>query len=108
MTRPGAWPLRCSSSGYRGSSGWRVICAARGADPDPHWRALPALTRYVSPALAYGLCLWLGSDLWDGSSTVLGSMVVVVFLLLMNASLNCWDLLEAIGQQSGDTTRKEE
>ena len=73
---------------------------ARG-DPDPHWRALHSLTRYVSPVVAYGLCLWLGSDLWDGRSEVLGSIVVVVFLLLLSATSNCWDLLEAIGMQSG-------
>jgi hypothetical protein len=75
------------------------------SDPDPQWRALHALTRYISPLLAYGLCLWLGSDLWDGHSEVLGSIVAIVFLLLLSASSNCWDLLEAIGIQSGATTR---
>ena len=71
------------------------------SDPDPHWRAPHSLTRYVSPVLAYGLCLWLGSDLWEGRSEVLSSIMLVVFLLLLSASSNCRDLLEAIGMQRG-------
>ena len=71
-------------------------------DPDPQWSAVQSLTRYVSPALAYAICLWLVIDLWDGSSEALGGIVAVVFLLLMSATINCWDLLEAIGHQSAD------
>jgi hypothetical protein len=68
-------------------------------DPDPTWSALQSLTRYVSPALAYAICLWLAIDLRDGVSEALGGIVAVVFLLLMSAVINCWDLLEAIGNQ---------
>jgi hypothetical protein len=66
-------------------------------DPDPHWSATKALTRYVSPALAYLICLGVAVDLSDSTSDGLGWLVAVVFLLLMNATANCWDLLEAIG-----------
>ena len=66
-------------------------------DPDPHWSALKALVRYVSPALAYLICLGVAVDLSDSTSDALGWLVAVVFLLLMSAMTNCWDLLEAIG-----------
>jgi hypothetical protein len=70
------------------------------SDPDPQWSALESLTRYASPAAAYAICLWLGVDLWDGHSDALGSIVAIIFPLLMSAAVNCWDLLEAIGNQS--------
>jgi hypothetical protein len=66
-------------------------------DPDPHWSAVQALTRYVSPALAYLICLGVAVDLSDSITDALGWLVAVVFLLLMSATANCWDLLEAIG-----------
>jgi hypothetical protein len=77
----------------------RVIFDLRNArrDPDPHWSALQSLTRYVSPALAYLICLGVAVDLSDSTSDALGWLVAVVFLLLMSATANCWDLLEAIG-----------
>jgi hypothetical protein len=68
-------------------------------DPDPTWSAVQALSRYISPALAYGICLWLVIDLWDGVTDALGGIVAIVFLLLLSATVNCWDLLEAIGNQ---------
>jgi hypothetical protein len=66
-------------------------------DPDPHWSANQALVRYVSPALAYLICLGVAVDLSDSTSNSLGWLVAVVFLLLISATANCWDLLEAIG-----------
>ena len=59
-------------------------------DPDPRWSARQSLTRYVSPALAYAICLWLFIDLWDGVTDALGGIVAIVFLLLMSATVNCW------------------
>ena len=67
---------------------------------DPHWGMLQALARSVWPAAAYALCLSLGVDLWDEVPDALGSMVVVVLLLLVHVSINCWDLLAAIGAQA--------
>ena len=58
------------------------------------------MARSVSPAVAYALCLWLAVDLWDGDTEVLGSIVIVVILLLLHVSINCWDLLAAIGAQA--------
>ncbi len=68
-------------------------------DPDPHWSGLPALTRFVSPTIAYLLCLWLTQAIWRGDIEALGWLVAVVFLLMMSAASNCWDLLKAIGGQ---------
>jgi uncharacterized protein YqgC (DUF456 family) len=67
---------------------------------DPRWGILLAAARSVWPAVAYTLCLWLGVDLWDGFTEALGSMVVVVVLLLVHVSINCWDLLAAIGARA--------
>jgi len=52
-------------------------------DPDPTWSVLQSLTRYVSPALTYAVCLWLVIDPRDGVPEALGGIVAVVFLLLM-------------------------
>ena len=68
-------------------------------DPDPRWSAVLALVRYVAPAVAYLICLGVAVDLRDSDSNALGWLVAVVFLLLMTAASNCWDLLEAIGGQ---------
>ena len=68
-------------------------------DPDPNWSGLPALMRFVSPTIAYLLCLWLTLAIWRGDADALGWLVAVVFLLMMSAASNCWDLLKAIGRQ---------
>jgi hypothetical protein len=69
-------------------------------DRDPNWGTLQAMAGSVSPAVAYALCLWLAFDLWDGVTEALGSIVIVVILLLVHVSINCWDLLAAIGAQA--------
>ena len=61
---------------------------------------LQAVARSVWPAVAYALCLWLGVDLWDSVTAALGNIVAVVILLLVHVSINCWDLLAAIGAQT--------
>ena len=67
------------------------------ADPDPRWSSVGALSRFVAPTLAYLLCLWVAWALAQGEVEALGWLVAVVFLLLMNAASNCWDLLKAVG-----------
>jgi hypothetical protein len=67
---------------------------------DPHWGMVQAVARSVWPAVAYALCLWLGIDLWDDVPDALDSMVIVVLLLLVHVSINCWDLLAAIGAEA--------
>jgi hypothetical protein len=42
-------------------------------DPDPQWRALESLTRYVSPTLAYAICRWLVSFCGMGSQSHWGA-----------------------------------
>jgi hypothetical protein len=80
----------------------RVVLDLRRArrDHDPRWGFLQALTRSVWSAVAYALCLWLAVDLWDGVTEALGNIVIVVILLLLHVSINCWDLLAAIGAQA--------
>ncbi|HET7095123.1 MAG TPA: hypothetical protein VFI22_16650 [Thermomicrobiales bacterium] len=68
-------------------------------DPDPRWSSAGALMRFVSPTIAYLLCLWLAQAFWRGDGDALGWLVAVVFLLMMSAASNCWDLLKAIGGQ---------
>lgn len=67
-------------------------------DPDPQWSSLRALTRFGSPTLTYLIRRWSASALWHGDWDALGWLVAVVFLLLLNATGNCWDLLKALGQ----------
>jgi hypothetical protein len=69
-------------------------------DPDPQWSSRRALTRFGSPVLAYLISLWAAWALWQGDDDALGWVVAVVFLLLLNATGNCWDLLKAIGRPS--------
>jgi hypothetical protein len=66
-------------------------------DPDPQWSSGRALTRFVAPVLAYFISLWAAWALWQGDLGALGWLVAVVFLLLLNATSNCWDLLKALG-----------
>ena len=79
----------------------RVVLDLRHArrGHDPQWGMVQAVARSVWPAVAYALCLRLGVDLWDDVTAALGSIVIVVVLLLVHVSINCWDLLAAIGAQ---------
>lgn len=69
-------------------------------DPDPHWASVRALLRYLLPTLAYGITVWLALDVWDGSSGALSWLVAVIVFLTLTAASNCWDLLQAIGDQA--------
>jgi hypothetical protein len=67
------------------------------ADPDPAWRGRPALARVAAPAAAYACCLWAGIAAWRGDDDAFGWLVAATFLLVVSASVSCWDLLKAIG-----------
>ena len=69
-------------------------------DPDPEWRTHQALMRFLSPALAYGICLWAAADVWQGDADALGWLVAVVFLLTMSAASSSWELLKVVGRQN--------
>ncbi len=67
------------------------------AIPDPAWRGRPALARAAAPAAAYACCLWAGIAAWRGDDDAFGWLVTATFLLVVSASVSCWDLLKAIG-----------
>jgi hypothetical protein len=66
-------------------------------DPDPNWGGRQALTRFISPTLAYLFCLWLAWRCWENDADDLGWLIAIVFLLTINAAATSWDLLKAIG-----------
>jgi hypothetical protein len=80
---------------------WRVVSDLRRwrASPDPLFSRREMWVDMLFPALAYAICLWVAFRIWNGDSDALGWLVAVVFLLLMSAAANSWDLLKAIGEQ---------
>ena len=71
----------------------------RATDHDPRWSGVAGLRRFATPMAAYLLVLWIAWDIArhdDGSA--FAWMVAVVFLLMIDAVGNCWDLLKEIGQ----------
>ncbi len=66
-------------------------------DPDPDWRGWHALPHFVSPTVAYIICLWAAVLAADRNEDALGWMVSVVFFLMMSAAASCWALLKALG-----------
>jgi hypothetical protein len=79
----------------------RVVADIRRvlADPDPDWGGRPALMRFVSPSIAYLLCLWVAYDIWQGDVDSLGWFMGIVLFLTISAAASCWELLKAIGDQ---------
>ncbi len=77
------------------------------ADPDPDWSGWRALTRFVSPGVAYLACLWVAPRMWQGNAEALSWLFTIVLLLTLSASSRCWELLKAIGDahRAGRLTR---
>jgi hypothetical protein len=75
------------------------------ADPDPRWSGRQALTRFISPALAYLFCLWLARNVWQGNAEALGWLFWIVFLLTTSAAARSWELLKAIGATHREGTK---
>jgi hypothetical protein len=73
------------------------------ADPDPDWGGGRALTRFVSPALAYLICLWLAYQVWQRDADALGWLIAIVIMLTISAAASSWDLLKTIGDQHRDS-----
>ncbi|MFT4038980.1 MAG: hypothetical protein QM692_12420 [Thermomicrobiales bacterium] len=80
----------------------RDIRLAR-TDPDPAWSGRGAITRIISPALAYGMALYVAFGIWRQDVGVLDWFVGIVLLLTISAATSCWDLMEVIAKGSGKT-----
>lgn len=94
--------------GIVGTTGFLgVVRSVRRArtDPDPDWHTRHALLRFLSPALAYLVCLWAAAEAWQGDPDALNWIVAVVFLLTLSASARSWDLLKAMGVRMSDEAR---
>lgn len=73
-------------------------------DPDPAWSGRGAITRVISPALAYGMALYVALGIWRQDVDVLDWFVGIVLLLTISAATSCWDLMEEIANQRGAQT----
>jgi hypothetical protein len=73
-------------------------------DPDPQWRGRQALMRFVSPSIAYALCLWLAYRVWMLDADDLSWLIAIVFFLTFSAAASCWDLLKSIGDSHREQT----
>ena len=56
-----------------------------------------AITRFISPGLAYVITLWTAYAVWTKNADALAWFVAIVFLLMIGALASCWDLLKAVG-----------
>jgi hypothetical protein len=76
------------------------------SDPDPQWGGgrRQALMRFVSPSIAYVLCLWLAYRVWEQDADDLGWLIGIVFFLTLSAAASCWDLLKSIGDSHREET----
>jgi len=71
----------------------------RDGAPDWGWRTFAV--RFAAPLVGYAVAIWVGVDVLRGEPGQIGWLVATVFLLMMNATGNCWDLLREIGDRSG-------
>ncbi|MEZ4562167.1 MAG: hypothetical protein R2853_05480 [Thermomicrobiales bacterium] len=78
----------------------RVVRDVRLArtDPDPDWSGRAALTRVISPTLAYIFVLYTAYGIWRQDVGVLDWLVGIVLLLTISAATSCWDLMEEISR----------
>jgi uncharacterized membrane protein len=79
----------------------RIIIEARQvrSDPDPEWHGRSVLTRFAFPFAGYAIAAWVGLQALRGEADAVGWLVATVFLLMMSAASNCWDLLRDIGDR---------
>jgi hypothetical protein len=73
------------------------------ADPDPRWSGKHAgLKRFGYLIAAYFAAIVVGAGLCLNQHDVVDWMVLPVFLLLINAAINCWNILKEIGNLPGN------
>jgi hypothetical protein len=79
----------------------RVVHDVRLArtDPDPEWSGRAALTRVISPTIAYAMSLYMAYGIWRQDVGALDWFVGVVLLLTISAATSCWDLMGEIAKQ---------
>lgn len=77
------------------------------AERDPEWNVRHLITRFISPSLAYLICLWLAYWVWKLDADALGWLIAIVFLLTLNAASSCWDLLKEIGARHREDVSRE-
>lgn len=81
---------------------WADVRSLR-ADPDPKWSAHHAgLKRFGYMIVAELVALVIGVSLILNKSELIDWMVLPIFLLLINAAINCWDILKEIGNLPGN------
>ena len=67
-------------------------------DPDPRWsRNHAGVKRFSYMIAAYLTAIAVGISLILGRSSLIDWMVLPIFLLLINAAINCWNILKEIG-----------
>ncbi len=72
-------------------------------DPDPRWSAQHAGVKRFGYMIAAELAaLVIGISLMLNRNELIDWMVLPIFLLLINAAINCWNILKEIGNLSGD------
>ena len=69
------------------------------SDPAPEWHGRAAVTRFAAPLAGYAVAAWVGVQILRGDADAVGWLVAAVFLLMMSAAGNCWDLLREIGDR---------
>jgi hypothetical protein len=74
------------------------------ADHDPYWTVRQTGLRFLSPGLAYAICLWLAYSVWQEDADALGWLIAVVLFLTMSAASSCLDLLKEIGVRHREKT----
>jgi hypothetical protein len=70
-------------------------------DPDPEWHGPRVAMRFAVPFAGYVIAVWVGLEAMLGDGSAVGWLVASIFLLMMNATANCWDLLKEIGDRQG-------
>lgn len=81
----------------------RILGGARRIRRDraPEWTWRTFAVRFAAPLIGYAVAIWVGVDVLRGEPGQIGWLVATVFLLMMNATGNCWDLLREIGDRHG-------